>query len=375
MRHLVKGDYRGASPPFASVQKPFIPWRQNPWRTFPWAAAVALIGLAAGAAAQNGDGSPGEKPLSAQEITEIVRKARTLLRDVTPRSGPPSIPYAHPPDQPCQKMEVGEGIVQWGNLFTPGETVALVNPAPPPKTEDDRYDDTRPRYLCLFAWKDGQWTFRQFLGNVYNLTVHHRKDRPAAFLQGSCRTGRYEGDYLSWYYDPARKRLVPTNFEDWGPFYLVGNYLVLGRGFERLHHDNTHSIYAYKNGRKGELIADLHENDRGNFDFECRNPKSGQREVWYFNPEDEEGDRLSVAMENGPRKNGAHAGDRRNAEFTVQLTQTGDGWSPTDFFCFLSGLDPALLDDKWLDESPKRSAPKRLPVKVTGDPMIVARFR
>ncbi len=172
-------------------------------------------------------------------------------------------------------METREGTVQWGNLFAPGETAALVNLAPPPKT-DDYQNDVEPQYLCVFAWKDRQWIFQQFLGNAYNLTVHHRRDRPAAFLQGSRREGRYDGEYLSWFYDPACRRLVRTNFEDWGPFYLVGSYLILGRGFERLARDDTHWVYSYKDGKKGRLLASLHENDGGHFDIECRDVKSGR---------------------------------------------------------------------------------------------------
>ena len=333
--------------------------------------AAALLGLTVGARAQDGDDPSGEKSLSAQDIAGIVQKARALLRDVTPRPGPPSVPFVHRPDQPCQQMELEGGVVQWGNLFTPAETVALVNLAPPPRTEDDGYDDTRPRYLGLFAWEKGQWKFRQFLGNVYDLTVHHRRDRPAAFLQGSRRTGRYEGDCLSWRYDPASGRLIPTHFEDWGPFYLVGNYLILGRGFERLAHDDTHWIYAYKNGGKGKLLAIMHENDSGRFDIECRDAKSGQMECWHFAPEDEEGDRLSVTVETD-FKGDKTDGESRDKEVpTAHVT----GADTTDFFGFLTGLNPALLDDKWLDEPPGWSAPKRLSVQVTGSREIAARFR
>ncbi len=336
---------------------------------------MVLIVLMAGAVAQNSDEQSGEKPPSPQEIAEIKKKAQTLLRDVVPRSSPPSVPYSRQSDQPFEKMKTGEGTVQWGNLFTPGETAALVNLAPPPKTDDD-LNAVEPQYLCMFVWKGNQWSFRQFLGNVYNLTVHHRRDRPAAFLQGSRRTGRYEGDYLSWIYDPSSKQLVQTNFEDWGPFYLVGSYLILGRGFERLAHDQTHWIYSYKDGKKGKLLASLHENDSGRFDVEYRDVKSGRMKRWSFHPEDKKGSRLSVAVENDPKEDGADGEGRDDKAPDAQLIeQTENGLSPGDYFGFLTGLNPTLLDDKWMDKLPKWSAPKSLPVKVTGSQVITARFR
>lgn len=158
--------------------------------------------------------------------------------------------------------------------------------APP---EPDDYLHLQPGNLCFFAYEGAEWKFRQFLGNVNNLSVHHRQDQPSAFLQGSRQTGRYEGDYLSWRYEPNSGRLILTDFEDWGPFYLAGDYLVLTRGFERLAHDDTHWIYAYKDGKRGQLLATLRENDSRRFEIDCIDAASGRMQAWSFKPEDDKG--------------------------------------------------------------------------------------
>lgn len=335
------------------------------------AVAAILIGLTPGAAAQNqSDEPPGEAVPSAQEVAEIKKKAQALLRNVVPRTSPPSVPYARQPDQPTAKLETDAGTVLWGNLFTTDETTALVNLAPV-KSDENEPDEVAPQYLCVFAWNGNRWSFRQFLGNVYDLSVHHRRDRPAAFLQGSRKTGRYEGDYLSWFYHPKGGQLIETKFEDWGPFYLVGNYLVLGRGFERLAHDDTHWVYAYKDGKKGKLLAVMHWNDSGRFDIKCRDRKSGRMQRWSFAPEDEQGEHLSVTVTDDPKEDEAESGTRDDKAPSAQVT----GLDQTEFFGFLTGLNPVLLDDKWMDEPPKWSAPKHLAVEVTGSPIIVNRFR
>ncbi len=339
------------------------------WLLLAAVAAVLTIPLAR-SVAQSGDEPPGEVMPSAQEVAEIKNKAQALLRDLAPRSSPPNVPYVRQPDQPTAKLETDAGTVQWGNLFVPDETVALVNLAPS-KTDEDEPDEVAPQYLCVFVWKADRWTFRQFLGNVYNLSVHHRRDRPAAFLQGSRKTGRHEGDHLSWFYDPKNGQLIETKFEDWGPFYLVGDYLILGRGFERLAHDDTHWIYSYRGGKKGRQLAVMHENDSGRFDIECPDRKSGRMQRWSFVPEDEKGERLSVTVADDPKEGDAEGGTRDDKAPSAQVT----GLDSRDFFGFLTGLNPALLDDKWMDKPPKWSAPKRLSVEVTGSRIIAARFR
>ncbi len=303
-----------------------------------------MVCLTPGAAAQNNsDELPGKVVPSAQEIAEIKKKAQPLLINVVPCTSPPSVPYARQPDQPVAKLETKAGTVQWGNLFASNETSALVN-LTPVKSDEDELGEVAPKYLCMFVWKSDRWMFRQFLGNAYNLSVHHRRDWPAAFLQGSRKTGRYEGDHLSWFYDPGSGQLIETKFENWGPFYLVGNYLVLGRGFERLAHDNTHWVHAYKDGKKGQLLAVMHSNDSGRFDIECRDRKSGHMQRWSFDPKDEKGESLTVTVTADPKEEDAEGGTHGDEVPSAQVT----GADQTNFFGFLTGLNPALLDDQWM---------------------------
>ncbi len=83
-------------------------------------------------------------------------------------------------------------------------------------------------------------------------------------------------------------------------------------------------------------------------------------------------------MKNDPGEHKADGGDYNEndkAPAAQLIEQTKNGLSPRDYFGFLTGLNPALLDDKWMDKLPNWSAPKRLPVKVTGSRVIAARFR
>ena len=114
-------------------------------------------------------------------------------------------------------------------------------------------------------------------------------------MRGRTATGRYSGDCLSWSYDPAKQQLVRTHFEDWGPFYLAGDYLVLTRGGEHTAHSTTHWVYAYKAGRKGRFLACLHEHDSGTIDVTFRDPASGHMTNWLFQAVEQEGSTYSSA--------------------------------------------------------------------------------
>ena len=337
---------------------------------------AALIFLAATGHSQDADDPLGQAPLSPPEIREIKQRSARLLVDLKPRESPPSVPYEHGPEQPVAQMKSEEGVVLWGNLFCPEETVALAQLAAPKDEED--YNDLGPHYCCVFAWEEGRWEFRQFLGNVNEMTVHHRKDNPSAFLQGSRKTGKYEGDHLSWYYDRTTGQLLPTDFEDWGPFSLAGDYLISRDGFRRLSHDENHWVYSYQHGRKGKLLGYLHENDRGYFDVGCREPKTGQMQRWHFQPEKEDENRFQIAVQVGTDEIDADGGGSSGANLASGEAipeKPDDVSSAEDFFAFLTGLDPLLLEGKWLDKLPVISAPKRLPYRVTGDPAVVSRFQ
>ena len=143
----------------------------------------------------------------------IQEKSLSLLQDLAPASSS---------GRTMKNMAIDGGQIYWGNLFDPKEVVALVNLAPE-KPAGDNWPPTNswgawPCYLSLCVWEKDRWVYRQYLDNANTLVFHDRKDRPHHFVQASRKTGRYEGDFLSWYYDPKTRTLVRTNFEGWGPF-------------------------------------------------------------------------------------------------------------------------------------------------------------
>ena len=356
-----------------SVQRPMSGWLS------PLVAAMAILHSlpVAVTVAQSGARLDSSNP-SSRQIKEVLFKAQALLEGLLPRPSPDGALYASQSDQPVEKLENAGGMIQWGHLFLPEEIVALVNLAPPPDSDDVYH--IGPQYLCVFAWEGNRWVHRQFLDNVYDLSVHHRADEPRAFLQGSYRTGRYDGEHLSWFFDPKSKQLVRTNFEDWGPFYLAGWYLVTTDGFKRLAHDWSHTVYSYENGKQGRWLACVHETDREAFIIEYVDTKSNQSQRWGFKDRaDGEGPTVVKLQHNAKEDDPPWADDGEEVPQagTAKITVKKDKNFPTpaDYFGFLTGLNPALLEDKWMDELPKWTPPKSLPVEVTGDHEIVTRFR
>jgi hypothetical protein len=309
-------------------------------------------------------GVVGEEPddaLSAQDISWIADMSLILLRDIDPSYPRGVFNFLDRGTQRSMKTE--KGNVLWGTLFNADEVTALTNLAP--ESGSGPYDFP-PQYLCLFIWKGHQWILQQFLGNAYGLELHYRKDHPSVFLQATRQTGRYDGDYLSWYYDDKTSRLVRTNFEDWGPFYLVGNYLCLTNGYERLAHDESHWIYAYKEGRKGALLASVNERDTGPFEIAFQDHKSGEMVTWSFNPHEDNGGPMSVCI--------ATKVDPSGALNQGEITVTGE-YSTGYFLDLLTGLNPKLLDDEWLGELPLRQPLQRIPIQATGSTEIVRRLQ
>src|ERR1700677_5352220 len=219
--------------------------------------------------------------LSSSEIAEAKTKSLALLRDIKPVAKSTAA---------MKTMEMSGGIVRWGHLFGRDEITALVS-VPWPKTADEEElpDGHHPGYLSFFAWEKGGWTFRQCFNADY-VSLNHSAGHPIYYLQASRQTGLYDGDYLSCFYDAAAKRLVPTGFNQWGPFYIEGNYLCTTRGFERIHHDITTWLYSYSNGRQGPLLACYNENDKGNgdeyFTITIPDAKSGKVKSWAFRSEE-----------------------------------------------------------------------------------------
>jgi len=328
----------------------------------------------------NAQEEPKQSATPNPESLGIIReKSLELLRDIVPSSTS---------GRDLKNLESVGGSIYWGNLFDPREVVALVNLAPE-KPEDDfegdvvDYEQTWVRHLSFCAWQKDHWVFRQYLDNARNLEFHDRKDKPGHFVQASRKTGRYEGDCLSWYYDPKTMKLVQTNFEDWGPFYLIGNYLCTLRGFERRAVDETVWVYPYNNGRKGSLLAiyysDIGSGELRNFSITFRDRKTGKYWTYSFSPKEAEQPYLHYdvdAVEGVWNEPDEKAKTRVHHNAEMEVSEKDDS---TDQFCFerLTGLSRAVLDHEdgnsaqWKDTLPKLPPLKQIKLKVKGDQEIV----
>lgn len=314
-----------------------------------------------------------KKPTPA-ESREIREKSLQLLHESisAPISG-----------KEMQTVEHAGNTIYFGDLFDSSEVTALVNLAPEkPRLDPDEYfeDDTRVRHLSYCVWKKDHWEFRQYIDNAGNVEFHKRKGHPRHFIQASRRTGRFEGDHLSWYYERSTKRLVRTNFEFWGPFYLVGNYLCATRGFERRAMDETVWVFSYRNGKKGELLArydsDIGRGELRNFSVTFRERKSGKYWTYSFNPREAQEPYLHYNVDAVEGEGDGEIVSAKSAR--AEITLAGDDVA-FDEFCFerLTGLSRALLNHTesdnggWEDELPKLSPLKAPQFKVAGVSEIV----
>ena len=310
-------------------------------------------------------------PPTKVEITRITEKSAQLLQAVVPASGGVFAKKG----RSLKILKMANGTVHWGNLLGRAEILALTNLAPPTPAQNDW--DNPPQYLCLFAWVKGHWGFRQFLGNAYNLELPQHQG--TYFLQGDYREGRYGGVHLSWLYDAGTKKLMRTHFEDWGPFYIAGDYLVGTRGFERRAHDVSHIVYRYKDRQKGAFVARMHENDSGRFDITFRNPRSGKLETWFFINTYDAPSHYSVSVAETKEKDtkNAEADQQGDSSHTAQWEEARDDDSSDNggYFQLLTGLNEKILGDEWLEVLPK-PAPLKYPfIKASGDPDIVSQLR
>jgi hypothetical protein len=286
-------------------------------------------------AQENGDTPRAAQEPTADEVRAIVARAESMLEDIKPS-----------PIQPAGRgewkiMERPGGTVRWGNFLRPDRVAALVNVTQ--AGEENEFDPLR-QDLCFFEWENGRWHFRQFLGNAADLEVHYREDSPEVFLQGSFRTGRYEGGFVSWFLDKETGRLVPTGFGDSGPFYLAGNYLVGERGFERLAHDSTWWVHPYRDGKKGPLLARLHQTDTGNFDVTYRDDATGEWRSWIFTQNADDTSRMNVTVATDRTQGAAGEPDPDSAK-PIGKGRIDSAVDSGQVFGLLTGLDPAILEE------------------------------
>lgn len=316
-------------------------------------------------------------PITVPDVQEEVReKSLALLHDIVPASTS---------GRARKTMKCADGLVCWGNLFDPREVVAFVNLASEKPNDTDSYYDEEQltRHLSFCVWRKDHWEYRQYLDDARNLEFHDRKDFPHHFVQASRKTGRYDGDFLSWYYDPKTEKLVRTHYEDWGPFYLTGNYLCTLRGFERKAFYETVWVYPYKNGRQGDLLAtydsDIGRGELRNFSITFRDHKTGAYWTYAFSPKENEPPYLHYTIDatEGVLDEPPEVANTR-IHHAAELEVSAEDES-TDQYCFerLTGLSTAVLDHEtwreipWNDPLPAKPPVKQIKFDVTGDPEIV----
>jgi len=334
------------------------------WRVIVAAGSLGLWLSCRAEAQTDSDENRASKELSIEEMNGVVAQAEKMLRIIVPQD------ERTQKREPWKIVKLSDGTIYWGNFIRADEKAALVNVKP---AGEDSDLDPLPQYLSYFIWKKGRWEFQQFLGNAYGLTVHYREDRPAVFLQGYYRSGRYDGEFLSWYFDPKSSRFERTHFEDWGPFALKENYLLTERGFERLAHDTTTRIYEYRDGKKGKFIAECHQNDSGDFSITCHDGRLRRWRQWNFHQDRENESHMEVRV--------VEIGDNPDIQtppqdgFATKTAEIQEQISLEHVFQRLTGLNPALLEVEWANELPPAPLVKWNAIEAKGNPEIIEFFQ
>ena len=311
-----------------------------------------------------------DEQLSPEAQQVIETQAASALAQIRPRSSE---------EKALTRIKFKEGWIYWGSPLDPNEVVAFTSLQQEP-TKDEEFNYP-PTYLCYFSWEGGQWKQRQFLGHGAGLEFHVRqagKEREH-YLQASCATGRYEGEEHSWRYDPKTKKLVPTGLDDWGRYWIAGDYICYPRGRERLAHDSTVWIYRLQDGKRGELVASLHEVDDGRFAITFREPGAGTMRRWSFVPTGDDHQRFEA------RQFEVRLEELREDQDDASVPIDGDpdaeiivdeqsSLESNYAFTLLTGLSPELLKDTWMDSVPPPNPLKRISMKVTGNAEVVKHF-
>lgn len=297
-------------------------------------------------------------PHSPEAIRQIEFQAASAISQIRPQEVK---------GRELQKIELKEGWVYWGNLLGKDDMVAFTSLQQRP-TDDERPDYPLP-YLCYFVWEGDHWKLRQFLGHGTDLEFHVREERKERYLQASCLIDRHNGEEHSWRYDPETKLLVPTDLDDRGRFWIAGNYICYPRGLERLAHDSNVWIYRFEQGKRGELLASLHEVDNGQFTVGFRDPRTGKMHEWRFDPVAENRvDAPDFEVRIDPD-------EARAQEPDAQIFADESGSLESHYaFALLTGLNTELLENKWMDVVPGARPIKRIPMKATGHADVVRRF-
>lgn len=122
--------------------------------------------------------------------------------------------------------------------------------------------------------------------------------------------------------------------------------------------------------KKGDLIASLQEVDDGSFKVEFRESGQSRLQRWAFRPLDNNDKsvadlRLEVRIASGEKES-----DEPDAELVLEEPNTLNEYA----FALLTGLNTDLLKRKWMDVVPKPKVLDRLPMKVTGNAVVMKRF-
>ena len=232
----------------------------------------------------------------------------------------------------------------------------------PPKEEEFYYP---PCHLAILQWSGTKWNFKQYVGTASKFDVRGRKDLGLIVVQGWCRTERNGGQQASWRWDSKSRRLVATDLDDWGPYSIKGDYICYTRGTERLAHWDTHWIYRFADGKRGELVAVYHEVDTGGWTVSFRrNSTETTLTHWAFVPDRETASTVHV-------RSAEEDDDIGGDEIAEIKLPKGQDLEPSYCFEILTGLPSKLiLDNGWIECLPKANPGKVPKMVITGEPDV-----
>lgn len=298
-----------------------------------------------------GDSASTEKP----DEKAIEKHCLEMLAQVWPVDSKPL--------HQVTSMTFPEGRAMWGLLFEKTEVTVLVSF----QREPMDVFDYPPNWLSLLVWQEGRWHYRQLLGSASSFDIHRRSDLGLQIVQGYCQTERHGGEQSSWKYDEKTRRLLPTGLDDWGPYRIKGSYICYARGHERLAHWETTWVYRFENGRRGDLVGCLHQDDEGRFAVTFTKAKPTEMQTWGFRTAPKNESIVVVCEAKEPE-------DLYGEEIAMLVLPKNEFLSPSHCFALLTKLSAELLTDEW---SVSVSKPKltRIPIQATGAEEVVQAFQ
>ena len=125
-------------------------------------------------------------------------------------------------------------------------------------------------------------------------------------------------------------------------------------------------MYRFVDGKRGELIGSLHQDDQGKFSVSFPDERNAKMRTWAFMAKSDNLSRVMVRAGNDPE-------DLDGEDIASLELPKNEFLPPEHCFELLTGLSAELLTDEWTTKV-GRPRVDRMAIHVTGDAEVVRVF-